>query len=132
MRGEQAVDGVAHRLHLGRVEVGRVERRREPARDEQRIALAQRDVEVVGEVQHHLPARSRPAGLHEAEMAGGDAGRRSRDRAGSCRRRVRHSRRRLADRGRAPASVMRVTVPTARGQTITSEGIDAATRDAAR
>ena len=72
--GEQPVDGVAHRLHLGRVEVGRVERRREARRDQQRVALAQRHVEVIGEVQHHLAARPGPAGLDEAQVPRRDAG----------------------------------------------------------
>ena len=55
-------------LHLRRVEIGRVVRRRVTRGDEQRVAGPQRDVEVVGEVEHHLPARARSAGLDEAQV----------------------------------------------------------------
>ena len=58
VRREETVYGLAHGLHLGRVEVGGVEGRREAARDEQCVAVAQRDFELVGEVEHHLPARA--------------------------------------------------------------------------
>ena len=66
---EDALDRGAHRLHLRRVEVGCVVRRREAGRDQERVARPQRHVEVLGQVQHHLPARPRPTGLDEAQMA---------------------------------------------------------------
>ena len=38
------------------------------------VALAQRHVELLGQVQDHLLARARAAGLEEAQVARGDAG----------------------------------------------------------
>ena len=40
--------------------------------EQQRVALPQRHLEVLGQVQHHLPAGPGPAGLHEAQVPGGD------------------------------------------------------------
>ena len=65
---------VAHGLQLGRVELGRVVRRREAGRDQQRVARPQRHVEVLGEVEHHLAARTGTAGLDEAQVARRDPG----------------------------------------------------------
>ena len=48
------------------------EQRREAGRDEQRIALAQRHVEPLGEMQHHLAAGLRAARFDEAQVARGD------------------------------------------------------------
>ena len=131
VRGEQAVDGFAHRLHLGRVEVGGVERRREAARDQQRVALAQRHVELVGEVEHHLAARPRPAGLDEAEMARRDAGgvgeiELAQPAAGP------PLAQELPDRGRADVRPCGSRYRRPRGSTITSEGIDPPRRSASR
>jgi hypothetical protein len=64
VRREQTVDCFPNRLHLGRVEVRGVERRREPTRDQQCVPFAQWNVELVGEVEHHLPAGPGPAGFH--------------------------------------------------------------------
>ena len=36
------------------------------------VALAERQVELLGEVEDHLAARLRPPGLHEAQVPGGD------------------------------------------------------------
>jgi len=70
VRGEQRRQGVAHGFHLGRVERRLRKHGRVPGRDEERVLLAQRYVEVLGEVQHELPARPRSSGLHEREVAG--------------------------------------------------------------
>ena len=69
---EDALDRGAHRLHLRHVEVGPVVRRREAGRDQERVAGPQRHVEVLGEVEHHLPARPGPSGFDEAQVAGRD------------------------------------------------------------
>jgi hypothetical protein len=42
--------------------------------DQQRVAVAERDVEHAGEQLHHLAAQLGAAGLQEAQMAGGDPG----------------------------------------------------------
>jgi hypothetical protein len=47
--------------------------RRKAARKEQPIALRDRLVEALGEVDEQLPARARAASLHEAEMFGREA-----------------------------------------------------------
>ena len=45
-----------------------------PGRDQQRVALAQRHVELLGEPQHHVARRLRPPGFEKAEMAGRNLG----------------------------------------------------------
>lgn len=45
-----------------------------PAGEQQRVAFPQRNVEPLGEAQHHLPARHRPPGLHETQVARGNTG----------------------------------------------------------
>lgn len=50
--------------------------RGEPGRRQQLVAVAQRDLELIGEVQHHLPARLRAARLDEGQVAGRHAGHR--------------------------------------------------------
>ena len=50
------------------------EDRREAGGQQQRVAVAQRDLERVGEMQQHLPARSGTACLDEAQVARGDRG----------------------------------------------------------
>ena len=49
------------------------EHRREAGREQQGVALAQRDVQRVGQEQHHLAARLRAAGLEEAHVSRRDA-----------------------------------------------------------
>ena len=49
--------------------------RGEPGGQQQGVAVAERDVEVLAEAQQHRPRRPGAAGLDEAEVAGGDAGR---------------------------------------------------------
>lgn len=44
-------------------------------RQQQRVAVAQRHVEALGQAQDHLARRLRPPGLDEAQMARGDLGR---------------------------------------------------------
>ena len=129
VRRQEAIDGLAHRLHLGRGEVGRVKRRREPAGDEEPVAIAQGDVELVGEVEHHLPARPRAAGLDEAEMARGDAGRVGEIELAQAPTGAPVSEE-LADRGRAGVrhGAHRTDVGAARS--ITSQGIDQPRHDA--
>ena len=68
---QDLVEGLPDGLELVGVERPFAVRRRVARREEQGVALAERDVEVVGEMQHQLPARSRAAGLDEAQMAGG-------------------------------------------------------------
>jgi len=51
----------------------RVERG-EAGAGQQPVALAQGDLQVLGQVQEHLPARLGPTGLDEAQVAGGDVG----------------------------------------------------------
>ena len=46
----------------------------EPGGEQQGVAVAQRDVELLAQAQQHRPRRPGAAGLDEAEMAGGDSG----------------------------------------------------------
>jgi hypothetical protein len=48
--------------------------RRIAGRHQQRVALAQRHGEPLGQAQHHFTAGHRAAGFHEAQVPGGDAG----------------------------------------------------------
>ena len=52
--GEDHVEGASDRVHLGVVEGALAVHRRVAGGHEQRVALAQRHVEVLGEVQHEL------------------------------------------------------------------------------
>jgi len=74
MRGQHPADGVADLVQRRIVERARRVLRREPGGQEQLVALAQRHLEAFGEVQHHLGARPRAAGLDEAEMPRRDPG----------------------------------------------------------
>jgi hypothetical protein len=47
--------------------------RRVARRQQQAVAIAQGDFEMIGEVQDHLAARARPTGLEEADVTGGDS-----------------------------------------------------------
>ena len=71
---EEPVEGIAHRGHLLRVERRGGVHRRVAGGEQQAVALAERHVEAIGEVQHELAARLRTPGLHEAEVAGGHLG----------------------------------------------------------
>ena len=67
--GEDHVERAAHRVHLGVVERALPVHRRVAGGHQQRVALAQRHVEVLRQVEHQLAARLRPARLHEAQVA---------------------------------------------------------------
>ena len=60
---------LAHGFHLDVVESPLPVHRRIPGREQQLVALAQGHLEALGEVEHHLRARSRPAVLDEADVA---------------------------------------------------------------
>jgi hypothetical protein len=51
-----------------------VKRRRIPGREQERITLPQWDLEVLRQVEYHLPARLRPAGLDKAQVSRRDLG----------------------------------------------------------
>ena len=61
----------AYRSHPGRVERSFAERGRVTGRQQQPVAVAQRQVEPFGQLQDHVAARARPAGFDEAEVPGG-------------------------------------------------------------
>jgi len=67
---EDQVDRLAHWCHLGVLQVVLLERRGVSGREQQLVAVAQRHLEPFGELEHHVRARPRPAGLHEAEVTG--------------------------------------------------------------
>src|ERR1051325_9564463 len=68
VRVEQPPQRLAERLHQ-RTVVGLLEVRRcEAAREQQPVALGDRKVELLREVDEELPAHARAAGLDEAEM----------------------------------------------------------------
>ena len=73
VRFEQPLQRLAKRPHhrsvVGLVQVGR----REAAREQQPIALGDRQVEALGEMDQQLAARARAAGLDEAEVLGREA-----------------------------------------------------------
>jgi hypothetical protein len=65
---EDGADGVEGRVLEGPLP----EDRREAGRDQKRVALAERYIELLGKTQDELPARERTASLDEAQMARGD------------------------------------------------------------
>ena len=71
--GEQVLQGAAHRLETARVEPRLRVGRGEAGGEQQGVALAQRDLQVLAEVDQQLPAGPGPPGLDEAQVAGGDA-----------------------------------------------------------
>ena len=70
--GKHLIDRVTRDLQRGIVERTFGKHRRVAGGVQQHIAVAQRHVESLGEVQHHVAARSRAPGLQKAEMARGD------------------------------------------------------------
>ena len=58
MSAQKAVDRFAHRTHLGIGEVALTVRRRVARGQEQRVTVAERDVEVLGQLHDHLGARA--------------------------------------------------------------------------
>src|SRR5262249_36118459 len=71
---QDVFEGAAPGPEIGCTEGSIAVRRRVARGDEQRVALAERDVEHAGQQLHHLAARLRAARLEEAEMPCGDAG----------------------------------------------------------
>jgi hypothetical protein len=66
--GQEPVQCFPHGRHLALVERPLAEDGGKAGRQEQAVAVAQWDVEAVGEVKDHLAARLRPSRLDEAEM----------------------------------------------------------------
>ena len=62
------------RAHLVAVERALAVRRREAGRQQESIALSERDLESLGEVEHHLPARTGSPCLDEAQVPRRDGG----------------------------------------------------------
>ena len=60
--------------HIALIEGALAEDGSEARRQEQAVALTQRNVKALGEVEDHLAARPGASGLHEAQMPGGDLG----------------------------------------------------------
>ena len=69
---QDAFQRVADGLELGLGQAAFGVGGREAAGQQQRVAVAQRHVEVLGQVQDHLAGRPGPAGLDEAQVPGGD------------------------------------------------------------
>ena len=65
LRFEHDVDCLARRGESGITQGPFLEHRREARGDEERVALAQRDLELLGEVEQHLTTRQGAAGLEE-------------------------------------------------------------------
>src|SRR5919109_285393 len=72
--GQHQLDRIPDRLHLRLVECPLPLPRRLTGPKEELVAFTQRNAELVGEMEHHLRARTRAAGLNEAEMSSRDAG----------------------------------------------------------
>ena len=68
---QHALQRVTHRLHVRFVQPALTVRRRVARGEQQLVAVAQRDVELLGEMDDHLGAGPCPAGLDEADMPGG-------------------------------------------------------------
>jgi hypothetical protein len=69
---QHLLDRVAHGTHLGGAEVALPVGRRVARGQEQVVALAERDVESLGQMEHHLRARPRAARFEEAQVSRGD------------------------------------------------------------
>ena len=66
---EDAVERLTHRRHLRRVDRALGVGGGEAGGEQELVAVAQRDVELLGQVQDHVAARPGPAGLEEAQVA---------------------------------------------------------------
>ena len=73
MAAQHELERLAHRGHVGVVERPLAVERGVAGGEQELVAIAQRDLELLGELQHHLGAGPRAPGLDEAHMAGGDA-----------------------------------------------------------
>jgi hypothetical protein len=74
VRLEHEVDGLAHGCERRIRQRPLGKDRRIARRYQQDIALAQGDLEPFGQMQHHVAARQRPAGLQKAQMLRRDIG----------------------------------------------------------
>jgi hypothetical protein len=74
VRVQDALNRFAHGLHLRVVERVLAVPRRVAGGEQQLVALAQRHLQVLGQLQHHLGRRPRPAGLDERDVTRGNAG----------------------------------------------------------
>jgi hypothetical protein len=72
--GQDRLDRLADRTHLRGVEIVLPVHRRVAGGEQQVVARAQRDLELLGQLEHELGARPCPPGLDEAEMPGGHVG----------------------------------------------------------
>lgn len=70
VRRQQQVRGFARRLQFRIANVAFLEHGGIAGGHQQQVPLAQRNVEPLRQMQHHIPARQRPAGLKETQMAG--------------------------------------------------------------
>ena len=68
MSGEDMTERVTDGCELRIIERARLELRGVTGRQQQPVAVSQGDLEALGEVEHHVGARLRAAGLDEAEM----------------------------------------------------------------
>jgi hypothetical protein len=71
---EDSLEGLADRVQLGLGQAVLGVGRGVAARQQQRVAVAEGDVEVFGQAQDHVAGRAGAAGLDEAEMAARDVG----------------------------------------------------------
>ena len=72
--GQHVVQRAVHLGELRRGEITLAPGRRKTGREEERVVLAQREIEHRGEPQDHLPARAGAPGLEKAEMTLGGPG----------------------------------------------------------
>lgn len=71
---EESFDRLSYECQLGIVERALAEDRREVRGEEETVALAQRHLQPIGQMEEHLPARPCAPGLDEAQMTGRDCG----------------------------------------------------------
>jgi hypothetical protein len=71
---QEAVERLVHGRHLGLLERTLDVQRGVAGREQQAVALAQRNVQVLGQPEHHLAARPCASRLQEADVARGDVG----------------------------------------------------------
>ena len=71
---EHVVDRLPRGLQCGIAERAFGKHRRIARRLQQHIAVTQRNIELLGQMEHHVAARLRPPGFQKAEVARGDFG----------------------------------------------------------
>jgi len=74
MGAQYKVDRGPRRLQRGIIKRALRKGRRESRRHEKHVALAQRHLQPLRQLEHHVPRRRRPSGFHKAQVAGGDLG----------------------------------------------------------